>query len=125
MSFGHHTATTLRHSVMARLWMGVIALTIFGIACGVALLIALPISISNAINSTPDQNLQMVKEVGCISYADGVLDLAKQGYTAEQIQNVYEAATTPEPDADRLDDAPSGLAIRYCGAPQHIIDSAK
>lgn len=105
--------------------MILVVLLAVGITAGVGLLVAIPFAISSSLSGSDDENLQLVREVGCVSYANGVLELAKQGYSAEQIQKVYETATTPEADGERVDGAQAGLAIRYCGSPQHVIDSAK
>jgi hypothetical protein len=126
MSSERSTEPTVHHSGLARTWMVIVGVLTVGIAVGVAILVAVPFAVSESLSGSGDAQLQLAREVGCISYANGVLDLAKQGYTAEQIQKVYEASTAPEPGSERVDeDAPSGVAIRYCGSPQRIIDNAK
>lgn len=100
-------------------------LVLVGVVAGVYFAVALPLAFAKSFQDNDDQNLQLGKEVGCVEYANGVLELAKQGYTAEQIEKVYRSATAPEVGSDRLEGAPSGIAIRYCGSPAKILQSAK
>jgi hypothetical protein len=100
-------------------------LVLAGVVAGVYFAVAIPLAVAKSFEGDSDQNLQLAREVGCVAYANGVLDLAKQGYTAEQIEKVYQSATAPEAGADRLDGAPAGVAIRYCGSPAKIIEGAK
>ncbi|MDQ0541009.1 hypothetical protein QF011_003587 [Curtobacterium flaccumfaciens] len=122
MSIDTHTVLQTKHSVFTRVWM---MLVLVGIVIGLVLAIAIPTAIAQSFQGEADQNLQLGKEAGCVAYANGVLELAKQGYTAEQIEKVYQSATAPEAGSDRLDGAPAGIAIRYCGSPAKILQSAK
>lgn len=67
----------------------------------------------------------VVKEVGCLRYTTEVLDLAKQGYTAAQIQQAVVAAGVPVEDDPATSATPGeSFVINACGTPAEVLAGA-
>ena len=69
---------------------------------------------------------QGLKEVVCVPYANAVLELAKDGYNADQIAAVYRTAALPLEGDERDDqDIPESYAMEVCGTPAEVLTAAK
>lgn len=120
MSVGVREPVRVRSSVAQ--WLTLVA--VLGLGAMLAFLIAFMFELPQALDPG-DGGEQAAKEVVCVPYVNGVLQLAKQGYSAQQIQSVYLLAGAAPEGADWPADRPASYAIKLCGSPAAVIAASK